>query len=163
MRTLWPRSFKRISSLSSSTSFPLLRTSCCWEKRKRRLLLRRRHKSELATHSGFPLQQQHLEGFRFAQVVLWGPDQVAVVAALLQLHHDVEEARRAAFDAFTQSFVVPGQDPSEGGQSRLRGEEFAAWTGPNGALTCNTASGWRSSPRAESAPLWQEATSPRPS
>lgn len=31
MRTLWPRSFKRTSSLSNSTSLPLLRMSC-WDR-----------------------------------------------------------------------------------------------------------------------------------
>lgn len=58
-------------------------------------------------------EPSHLEGFGFVQVLLRGPDQVTVVAALLQLHHDVQEARRAAFDTFAQSFVVSGQDPSD--------------------------------------------------
>ena len=35
-----------------------------------------------------------------------------MVTTLLQLHHDVQEARRAAF-TFTQSLVVPGEDPSD--------------------------------------------------
>lgn len=61
-------------------------------------------------------ERSHLEGFGFVQVLLRWPDQVTVVAALLQLHHDVQETRRAPFDTFTQSFVVPGQDPSESRQ-----------------------------------------------
>lgn len=44
-------------------------------------------------------------------MVIWRFDEVTVVTALLQFHHDVQEARGAAFGAFTQSLVVPGQDP----------------------------------------------------
>lgn len=56
---------------------------------------------------------RNLEGFSFVQVILWGSDKVTVVTALLQLHHDVQEPRCAAFDTFTESLVVPGQDPSD--------------------------------------------------
>lgn len=34
-----------------------------------------------------------------------------MVTALLQLHHDVKEARRATLGTFTQGLVVPRQDP----------------------------------------------------
>ena len=42
-----------------------------------------------------------------------------MVTTLLQLHHDVQEARRAAFVTFTQGLVVPGQDPSDHKQKTL--------------------------------------------
>lgn len=44
-------------------------------------------------------------------IVLWRFDEVAVVTALLQLHHDVEETRRASFRAFAECLVVSCQDP----------------------------------------------------
>lgn len=58
--------------------------------------------------------QTHLKGFSSVEelVVLGGFDQVTVITALLQLHHDVQETRRAAFGSFAQRFVVPCQDPS---------------------------------------------------
>lgn len=56
-----------------------------------------------------------LQGFHLVVdlIVVGRLDEVTVVAALLQLHHDVQEARRAALGAFTQSFVVPSQDPPD--------------------------------------------------
>lgn len=44
-------------------------------------------------------------------IVLWRFDEVAMVTALLQLHHDVEETRRASFCAFAECLVVSCQDP----------------------------------------------------
>lgn len=57
-----------------------------------------------------------LQGFHLVVdlVLVRRLDEVTVVATLLQLHHDVQEARRTAFGTFTQSFVVPGQDPPDG-------------------------------------------------
>lgn len=44
--------------------------------------------------------------------VLGSFDQITVVAALFQLHHDIKEARCAASGPFGKSLVIPGQDPS---------------------------------------------------
>lgn len=62
------------------------------------------------------MTQTDLQGFHLVVDlhVVRRLDEVAVVATLLQLHHDVQEARRTAFGTFTQSFVVPGQDPPDG-------------------------------------------------
>lgn len=38
-------------------------------------------------------------------------NQVAVVAALLQFHHNIQETRCAASGPFGKSLVIPGQDP----------------------------------------------------
>jgi len=45
-------------------------------------------------------------------VLLGGLDQVAVVTALFQLHHNIQETRRAASCPFGKSLVIPGQNPS---------------------------------------------------
>lgn len=52
----------------------------------------------------------YLQGLLFVVelIVLGRLNEVAVVAALFKLHHDVEKARRAALCAFTKSFVVSG-------------------------------------------------------
>lgn len=61
------------------------------------------------------MSQTDLQGFHLVVDlgVVRRLNEVTVVAALLQLHHDVQEARGTAFGAFTQSFVVPGQDPPD--------------------------------------------------
>lgn len=72
-----------------------------------------------------------------------------MVTTLLQLHHDVQETRRAAFGTFTQSLVVPGQDPpghTHTETSLNYPENQISTRGSCPALTCNTVSGWRSSP-----------------
>ena len=44
--------------------------------------------------------------------VFWGFDQVAMVAAFFQFHHNVQETRRAASCSLGKSLVIPGQNPS---------------------------------------------------
>ena len=44
--------------------------------------------------------------------VVWVPDDPRVVTALLQLHHDIDEARDAALHSFTQCLVVLSQNPT---------------------------------------------------
>lgn len=55
----------------------------------------------------------HLQAFLSVVelVVIRGFNEVAVVTAFLQLHHDVEEAWRASFSAFTKGFIVSCQYP----------------------------------------------------
>lgn len=45
-------------------------------------------------------------------VLLGGLDQVAVVTALFQLHHNIQETGCATSCPFGKSLVVPGQNPS---------------------------------------------------
>lgn len=45
-------------------------------------------------------------------IFLWSFDQVAVIAAFFQLHHNIKKARCAAPCSFGESLVIPGQDPS---------------------------------------------------
>lgn len=44
-------------------------------------------------------------------ILLGGLDQVAVVTALFQLHHNIQETRCAASCPFGKSLIVSGQDP----------------------------------------------------
>lgn len=64
--------------------------------------------------SASPLSDEtHLQAFLSVVelVLVRGFNEVAVVTAFLQLHHDVEEAGRASFSSFTQGFIVPRQYP----------------------------------------------------
>ena len=45
------------------------------------------------------------------RVVFRSSHEVAMVAALLQFHHDVDEARHTSLDAFRQLAIVLGENP----------------------------------------------------
>lgn len=104
---------------------------------------------------------------RFSLALLGVLNEETVVAALFQLHNDVQEARGAAPGAFGESFVIPGQNPPGDIEEKMSGtEEKDRATAKEtdvreSPLTCRTASAARTCRRGGSAPPWQAETFPR--
>lgn len=104
---------------------------------------------------------------RFSLALLGVLNEETVVAALFQLHNDVQEARGAASGAFGESFVIPGQNPPGDieeqmsmteEKDRATAKETDVRKSP---LTCRTASAAQTCRRGGSAPPWQAETFPR--
>lgn len=104
---------------------------------------------------------------RFSLALLGVLNEETVVAALFQLHNDVQEARGAASGAFGESFVIPGQNPPGDIEEQMSmTEEKDRATAKEtdvrkSALTCRTASAAQTCRRGGSAPPWQAETFPR--
>lgn len=100
---------------------------------------------------------------RFSLALLGVLDEEIVVAALFQLHNNVQEARGAASGAFGESFVIPGQNPPGDieEQMSMTEEKEKETDVRKSPLTCRTASAAQSCRRGGSAPPWQAETFPR--